>query len=384
MSEKNIVIKCIEVSQPIGTFYIGSIDWLDLRDIAWADIRRIIREDKSEIEQYFGMQRDLSPKRVKEIAQYVTNIDATFPSSIILAINSMTKDEQDDSIEYNNLTFNKDKSQMEIRRHDGVAKIIDGQHRIFGLREGFSQTGLNKVFQLNVTIFVDMDIDDQSMVFATINKAQTKVHKSLVYDLYDFAKTRSPQRTAHNIVRLLNSDEKSPLKDKIKILGKADDAEKETITQATLVESILKYISSNPLKDRDILKRGKKLEQITGEEQKRHFFRNLFILEKDEVIAKVLFNYFISIKNKWNNAWESNSILVKSTGMIAFMKFLRNAYLNKVKTIGDIVSIEDFAEIMKMINLNDEDFNTNKYKPGGLGQSALYKDLILMSGIESD
>ena len=76
-----------------------------------------------------------------------------------------------------------------------VANILDGQHRIEGLKEGLSSGHPNsEQFQLNVSIFVDLDMDDQSMVFATVNKAQTKVNKSLVYDLFAYAKSRSPQR----------------------------------------------------------------------------------------------------------------------------------------------------------------------------------------------
>ena len=152
-----ITIKCIEVTQPIGTFYIGAIDWYELMEIAWADIRRIIREEKNEVEQYFGIQRELSPNRIKEIGEYVKNVDATFPSSIILAINSTfnekkgeSHDESEDNesqeqIEsesanlktYDNIIFNKEKSEMKIRKDDRVAHIIDGQHRVFGLRKGF-------------------------------------------------------------------------------------------------------------------------------------------------------------------------------------------------------------------------------------------------------
>lgn len=377
-----IKIKCIEVIQPIGTFYIGAIGWYDLMEIAWADIRRIIREKRNEVEQYFGIQRELSPSRINEIGEYVKNVDATFPSSIILAINSTTTDEQDENKIYENIIFNKEKSEMHIRKDEKIAHIIDGQHRVFGLRKGYGELKSGRrLFELNITIFVDMDLDDQSMVFATINKAQTKVNKSLVYDLYDFAKTRSPQRTAHNIVRLLNQEQGSPFKDKIKILGKADDPNKETITQATLVESLLKYISKEPMKDRDILKRGKSLERVSKEEDlKKLFLRNLFIEERDAVIAKIVWNYFGAVKNRWHSAWE-NSILSKSTGIIALMRFFKNAYLSKASSIGEVVSIGQFAQIFEKINLNDDDFNTTKYRPGATGQNDLYKDLLAQSDL---
>ena len=44
---------------------------------------------------------------------------------------------------------------MEVRRDHNVAKIIDGEHRIDGL------AGYNgPTFQLNVILFIDMDMED--------------------------------------------------------------------------------------------------------------------------------------------------------------------------------------------------------------------------------
>ena len=143
---------------------------------------------------------------------------------------------------------------MVITREAEIATVIDGQHRIAGLEE-FDKP--DQPFELNVTIFIDMELQDQAMTFATINLAQTKVSKSLVYDLYELQKARSPQKTCHNIARLLNSEPGSPLERRIKILGKATGEPFESITQATFVTALLKYISSDPMRDRDVLKRGK-------------------------------------------------------------------------------------------------------------------------------
>jgi DGQHR domain-containing protein len=161
-----IEVKCLEVNQPIGTFYIGVIGWKDLLLISFADIRRL--GDERTLDNYLGIQRELSPKRVEELKQYVNTVDATFPTSVILAVESDTAE------------FNPKRNVMKILADREVAKIIDGQHRIKGL-EGFNG---DKDFEVNVTIFINMEIEDQAMVFATINLAQTKVNKSLVYDLY--------------------------------------------------------------------------------------------------------------------------------------------------------------------------------------------------------
>jgi len=375
-----IIIKCIEFNQPIGSFYVGKISWQDLLAISYSDIRRIQREEEGSIESYLGIQRELSDGRLKEIAKYVAYSDATFPSTIVLSIKSIDRETDNANI----ISYDDKSGELILERNDRIAQIIDGQHRVFGIQKFIENNGVfndSFVFDLIVTLFIDIDPDEESMIFSTINKAQTKVNKSLVYDLYDLAKTRSPQRTAHNIVKLLDEKEGSPLVGMIKRLGVANDPERETITQATLVECILNYISKDgeEMKDRDILRRGLKLELISGKDLERRFLRNWFIQEKEVEISKLLWNYFTAIKKRWSNAWNQKSILVKSTGLIAFMKFL--GPIVRHLGIERNISVEEFSKILDTIEIDDDMFNTNRYIPGAKGQAELYKDLLFLSGL---
>lgn len=376
-------INYIEVNQPIGKFYVANMRCEDLLEIAKFDIRQIINEEGNDLDTYFGIQRKPSPNRLKEISDYVEFIDATFPASIVIAINSYKDIESEQLIKNIEIKNNK----LSIRKSEEIAQIIDGQHRLLGLQKAIDENRLFsskiKDFELVVTIYVDMDIENQSMVFSTINKAQTKVNKSLVFDLYDLANSRSPYRTAHNIVRVLNENEKSPLKNKIKMLGVADDPVNETIAQATLVDCIVEYISKSPLKDRDLLKRGDKI--ILGNDSKL-FFREWFKDENDIMIIQVILNYFISIKKRWEKPWNENSIIVKSTGVIAFMKFLNHIIQKKYLVngrifIGSIITVEEFDEIFNRIEISDDLFNNETYPSGGIGQSKLRKELISKSGL---
>lgn len=63
-----IELPCVRVSQPIGDFYIASIDSAILGQITYADVRRLT-EDR-EVDRYLGIQREVNPKRVKEIGEY--------------------------------------------------------------------------------------------------------------------------------------------------------------------------------------------------------------------------------------------------------------------------------------------------------------------------
>ncbi len=332
MTNNKIKFTCIEVKQPIGTFYMGSISHKDLIDIVWADVRGL-EEKRRDVEIYSGIQRELSPKRVKEISKYTNLVDATFPTGVILAVESKDID------------YDPKNHTMIITRDQNVAKILDGQHRIAGLKENAQ---IQREFQINVVLFVDMGLEDQAIVFATINKTHTKVNKSLAWDLFDFATTRSPQKTSHNIARALNEKEKSPFYGKIKVLGVADDKEKETITQATFVKSLIKYISNDAMTDRDLYKRGKKPEKVSGTALQRYFFRNLFIDDKDADIAQIIWNYFASVSEKWPSAWKEvkvDMILNKSTGFVALMKFLKDAYPSFDK-VGAVISKKDFDGIL--------------------------------------
>ena len=398
-----VEIRCLPVTQPIGTYYIGAISASDLVDISWADIRRIardgegniapqengnlasgidtsqvddsiieemdkafLRSDEQDFEQFLGIQRELSRGRVKEIRQYVGTQDATFPTSVLLAVSSRRA------------TYDEDTGTISIDRHRNAAKIIDGQHRIAGLQDYDGPQ-----FDVNVSVFIDMDLQDQAMVFATINLKQTKVNKSLAYDLYEFTKTRSPQRTAHDIVRFLNYKPGSPFYSKVKMLGTGSGKEQETITQATFVDRLLRYISRNPMGDRDTLRRGKKLRQISGKETDRQIFRNWFVAERDVNITVVLWNYFLAVQAKWPNSWNNvvrGNILNRTTGFGALMRFMRIAYNSKERP-GKIVLRDAFSEIFAKKELEDGCFTPEIFVPGSSGERKLFDLLIEQSGL---
>lgn len=364
---QSITFPALKITQPIGEFFIGVMSSTDLVAISYADVRQI----ENELDRYLGIQRRLNPKRVQELQKYVTTIDATFPTSIILAVPSECADWDE---EKSTITLN---STSNIAYNE-IAKILDGQHRIDGLKE------YNKPnFEINVSIFLDADIAEQANIFATVNLAQTKVNKSLVYDLYDYAQSRSPQKTAHDIAVALDQHEKSPFFHRIKRLGLATagrNKEQETLTQATVVEALIKLISIDPMGDRDLLLRNKKLPNPSQSELTKLPFRELFINSKDLDITKIILAYFSAVRDKWPKAWEGcekGQILPKTNGFKALMRFFLHAYLflTKDKKIGSLVSTEEFIALLKTNPLTDSDFNTNNFKPGSSGEGELYRRL---------
>lgn len=355
---------CIPAIQPIGTMYVCVIDSLFLQKITYAHTRRAVDEVR-DVEEYVGIQRVLDEKRKKEIGKYVNLSDASFPNSVILTISS--KDAE----------YDEAKRQISIRDEKSIASVLDGQHRVAGL----SLLEEGKQFDCIVTIFIDMEMEDQAVIFSTINTEQKKVNKSLVADLYELYQTRNPQRTCHNIARLLNNNPQSPFYNKISTLGAADKSKGETLTQYIFVKELLQHISVTPLQDRDFMKQKdfwgnhKRLELKPGDEKKT-CLRKLFINDEDDSdIAQVIVNYFKAVKQKWPNSWDvpsTNNILNKTTGYIALMKLFKDLYLAIGK---DIPSVEDFYDFLKKSKLDDNSFTRDTYQTGGVGQSDLYKRL---------
>lgn len=261
---------------------------------------------------------------------------------------------------------------MTVDKLPNVAQILDGQHRIKGLE---NYTGPR--FELNVAIFVDMDQEEQALLFATINLKQTKVSKSLAYDLFDFARTRSPQKTAHNIVRLLNSRRDSPFYHRIRILGEATKGRDETLTQAGFVDRLLPLISTKPAADRDTIKRGSQLPPTPEAEQRRLVFRELFRLDRDSEIAMVIWEYFSAVSVRWPRAWgevRSGHILNRTTGFAALMRVLPDA-LNVLKATTELPRREQFLPLFRKVPLGDDDFTRERYLPGATGQKELVDEL---------
>lgn len=373
-------IRAIPVEQPIGVFYLASIPAKDLVNISWADLRHM----EKDLDRYVGIQRELKEDRVIEIAKFVNSVDATFPTSVVLAVKSccVSYDERSGKL---TLHEGIDEATGEFIPLEKVANILDGQHRV----EGLKKLSESERFDVPVSIFVDADIADQAYIFATVNLAQTKVNKSLVYDLLDYAKARSPQKSAHEIVVALDVASKSPFFKKIKRLGTATPGRAtgtETLAQATVVNAILPLISKDPESDRFDLAKGRKLSTRNVSYESAPL-RHLWIKERDTEIARILLEYFSAVKDRWPIAWESNekgAMLARTNGFRAFSKFFKLVYLKERPEVDDeapVVPRARYAKYLSKVDLDDSDFNSSNFVPGTGGESALYNYLRTQTGL---
>lgn len=366
------VVSAIPVKQPIGEFLIASIPAKRLCDITYFDVRRMLKE--RDIETYLGIQRPLIQSRVDELQRYVRTVDACFPTAVILAVSSRCAEFDPTT---NRLTLHNDPNpdgDTDPTYYRNIAKVLDGQHRIAGLLDYPGDD-----FEVNVSIFIDIDLEDQAYIFSTVNLAQTKVNKSLAYDLSELTKSHSPQKTCHNIAVALDQVEASPFYHRIKRLGTATPGRNmELLTQATFVESLMPFISGTPTSDRDVLKRGGKLSPPTPAEIEKHPLRPYFIAGDDIKIGDVLFRYFSAVRDRWPTAWgvnEKGAILNRTNGFRALMRALK-PICNALKAHTSVPLNSDFANLLAKVTLQDDEFTTDNFKPGTSGESQLYARLI--------
>lgn len=367
---------CIKATQPIGDIYVASIPYQDIMRLTFFDVRRVLKEHR-DVERYLGIQRPVINSRLKNLAEYVTYIDATFPSAVIIALDQdyVVFDEANKRLCVRNWREGETKPSNALRN---IGRVLDGQHRIAALEFFNEGDDPQKKFDIPASIFIGADIADQAQIFATVNLEQTKVNKSLVYDLYELGRSRSPQKTCHNIAVILDQDKDSPFYKRIKRLGMATEGRRfEPITQATVVDGLLQYVSKDPKRDRDMLIRGQRLSRADLDESRRLIFRNFFVDERDVEIAKIVYNYFDAVREKWTDAWqnyEAGAMLNRTNGVRALFRFLRDAYLQCGK-IGLVPSTAEFLACFQDIELQSEDFSRVYFPPGTSGEAKLYRVL---------
>lgn len=361
--------RALRAKQPIGELYLAVVSNKLIQRMTYFDVRRVL-QDERDVERYLGIQRPLREGRVKELKEYVRFVDATFPTSIIIAVGSDYA-EYDEGRGVLTVTNTRAGDSVPDTAFRNLCRVIDGQHRIAGLAD-FPQD-----FDLLVTIFVGSDVADQAYVFATVNLEQTKVNKSLAIDLYELARSRSPIKTCHNVVVALDQTPTSPFFRRIKRLGVSSSdlgRAEETVTQATFVNSLVAYLSDEPKVDRDLILRGKKLNLVSGEAERRLPFRNMFIREQDVTIGKIVEQYFKAVQGRWPEAWNAprgaGIILNRTNGFRALMRLFGKVY-NELARPGELITAEQFDRLFAKVDVPSHYFSTENFVPGTGGEAAL-------------
>lgn len=299
-----MIINVILIEQNGMEFYIGSINFKDFKNKF-----EIVRRKENDN----GVQRNLDKNRLDNLREFIKTGNSIFPQPIIVSLNNDMYDIKQ-NINYNN-NDNNNIFQLNINEDNSIiGEIIDGQHRWEGLKESM----LDDII-LPIIFFLDISLYEKAYIFKTINANQKPISKSHLFDLYELSENRSPEKIMHIIVKRLNDDKDSPFYKRVKMLGKATD-KRETISQGTMITYLLKFITLNSEKDRLILERN----EIIKDNEKCPL-RKFFIENKDEIILKVIYNFFLVLKELFRDEWDNVNeyVFLKTVGFGGLCRFAR-------------------------------------------------------------
>lgn len=207
------------------------------------------------------------------------------------------------------------------------AQILDGQHRIEGLREAISIQPEIKEKEVLVSLTIGLSTKEAAKIFLNINSEQKPVPKSLIYDLFGEAVEDKEQaiNRATDIIEYLNTDKASPFFQKIKYPGGAKGA--GLIDLAILVNAIKPHL------------------EIDG-------VFNRLQLSEIEVQKKIILNFYSAIRNAYqrkDNLWDKSSEnpFIKGAGFHGSFEFLVETMILKCQSEKNF-SIDFFEKTMKL------------------------------------
>lgn len=292
------------VEQVHHRFRLTTLDAGTLSSISYTAVRGVDNEDGA-------VQRILIERRIKSLKEFVLS-GGDLPGNIIL--NWVSDDLQVDG---ETISF-EPKAKM--------AQIIDGQHRVAGIKEAIKENPELASLRIPVVIYEGLNTQECADIFIAINTEQKPAPKSLVYDLYGIGSEVAIDHAAaraRDISFVLNTEENSPYFGKIKFPG--ERRRKGGIALSTAVSAIKQLVEPNA-----------SFDQIGVYELKLQI--------------KCFINFFNAIKKEYGDDWDSNANAFQySAGFSAaceFFKLKMLPYCNTKKsfteeTISEALHIRD-------------------------------------------
>lgn len=217
-----------------------------------------------------GYQRLLNTARAKKLADYIVagqdDRDAFLPTSVLLAT-------------HKTVPFDNSNNMLAINTETvGAFSVVDGQHRLEGLKLAASKDPRVLDFELPVNIATELPRVAQMCHFLIVNSTQKSVDKSVeqriiarLTEAIDVEETpnlpkwilktvqRGEVEKALKHVICLNETPGSPWQGKIRMANEEGDG--TTINQKSFVKAIVKYVltANNPVTIYKDLEREKKI-----------------------------------------------------------------------------------------------------------------------------
>lgn len=295
---------CIRVKQKRHQFYLTSMPAKVLTAVSYAAVRRVDEEEGA-------IQRLLDQKRIADLKRFVLS-GGDYPSAVVL---NWVSTENPISIEGDKMSF---------AVAERLAQLVDGQHRVEGLREAIAeQSEVGKV-EIPVAVYQGLTTAECATIFLSINDKQKPVPRSLVVDLYGIqgVEVGDPvTERARDLAEILNSEEDSPYHSLIRFAN--EPRSKFGIAVSTVVDRIKPLVEPQGL-----------LAQVG--------------ITELNMQKNCLFNFFQVLKNWYGKRWdEKSNVFLSSAGFSGAMDFLTLVMIPHCNLTGDY-STDHIAKSLRL------------------------------------
>lgn len=268
----------IAVKQKEHSFKLVSLPAGLLTRISYASVRRKDDEEGA-------VQRVLNNSRISGIKDFALKM-GDFPASVVL-----------NWVGGNLVESN---GRVEIPDSPRIAQIIDGQHRVAGLKAAIEESPDVAEYQIPVAIYEGLDTANSARIFISINTEQRPAPKSLVFDLYGVTATdlmdASALRAADIVQHLGQSG--NPYENWIKLPNQ--ERQRGGVALSTAVNTIKPLVENKGI-----------LDQIGATEL--------------EVQKAIFCNYFSALREKYGRYWDDRgNAFIYASGFIGAVDFFRS------------------------------------------------------------
>jgi DGQHR domain-containing protein len=317
-----LIIPAARVRQGALNLFATSLRVKDLLAKNFYSVDTLDPEDEDN-----GYQRLLNKARAKKLAEYILRgqdtKDAFLPTSVFLATDK-------------SLLFNNKDHTLEIDSAAvGSFSVVDGQHRLEGLRMAAEKDARVYDFEIPVVIAIKLSKLEQMCHFLIVNTTQKSVDTSIEQRIYarltaavDVEELPTLPRWILNVVDkgevekalkyvdFLNKTQGSPWFGKIKMANQ--DVEGGTINQKSFVKAIVKYVltANNPLS----------------------------VFKDFEKEKKIFLNYWKAIEKNLDDG--NSTVLYKYNGVELFCKFSIPFFM-KLQNQGNDFTVKAMDELLQ-------------------------------------
>lgn len=299
----------ITVRQKDNEFKLTAIPAGLLTRISYAAVRRKDSEEGA-------VQRVLNTSRIAGIKDFAVKM-GDFPASIVL--------------NWVSGSLSQSQGMIDIVDQPRQAQIIDGQHRVAGLKAAIEEDPSVADHEIPVAIYEGLDTSSSARIFISINTEQRPAPKSLVFDLYGVSASDLMDPAAIRAGDIISyiSSEGQPYFGWVKLPNQ--DRQRGGVALSTAVSAIKPFVELKGLFD-----------QIGANE-----------LEVQKVIFS---NYFNALKKLYGKYWDDRTnAFIYASGFIGAIEFFRTHMFDYCKgrgsfeerTVREALMIDETSRILQ-------------------------------------